>query len=124
MWHGIIESGASVQLAEQDGAIIGFGSAGPQRDASLPFSAEIGAIYVLRAAQRRRVGRRLMALMARDLLDRGHTAASLWVLEANTPARRFYETLGGREILRREEERDGFVSVGVAYGWDDLTKLL
>lgn len=124
MWQGIIEGGRSVQLAEQDGAIVGFGSAGSQPDASLPFSAEIGAIYVLRVAQRRGVGRRLMALMARDLLDRGHESASLWVLEANTPARRFYEGLGGREILRREEERDGFMSVGVAYGWDDLTRLL
>lgn len=124
MWRGIIAGGRSVQLAEQDGAIIGFGSAGPQRDLSLAFSAEIGALYVLKAAQRRRVGRRLMAMMARDLLDRGHRSASLWVLEENTPARRFYDGLGGREVIRREEERDGFVSVGVAYGWDDLTTLL
>ncbi len=124
MWHGIIAGGGGVQLAEQDGAIVGFGAAGPQRDVSLPFSAEIGAIYVLRAAQRRGVGRRLMAMMARDMLDRGHTSASLWVLEANSPARRFYEVLGGREVTRREEERDGFMSVGVAYGWDDLTRLV
>lgn len=124
MWHGIITGGRSVQLAEQDGVIVGFGSAGPQRDASLPFSAEIGALYVLKAAQRRGMGRRLMAMMARDLLDRGHTSASLWVLAANTPARRFYEALGGRAVVQREEERDGFVSVGVAYGWDDLTRLL
>lgn len=124
MWHGIIAGGGGVQLAEQDGAIVGFGAAGPQPDASLPFPAEIGALYVLKAAQRHGVGRRLMAMMARDLLDRGHSSASLWVLEANTEARRFYEALGGREVTRREEERDGFVSVGVAYGWDDLTKLL
>jgi phosphoribosylanthranilate isomerase len=124
MWHGVIGDRGGVQLAEQDGAIVGFGSAGPQRDATLAFSAEIGALYVLRAAQRRGVGRRLTALMARDLLDRGHTSASLWVLEANVPARRFYEALGGRVITRREEERDGFQSVGVAYGWEDLTRLL
>ena len=124
MWRGIIADGRSVQLAEQGGAIVGFGSAGPQPDASLPFSAEIGALYVLRAAQWRGVGRRLMAVMARDLLDRGHASASLWVLEANAPARRFYEALGGRVVTIREEERDGFRSVGVAYGWDDLRRLL
>jgi hypothetical protein len=65
-----------------------------------------------------------MAVMARDLLDRGHVSASLWVLEANAPARRFYEALGGRVVTIREEERDGFRSVGVAYGWDDLRRLL
>jgi hypothetical protein len=46
------------------------------------------------------------------------------VLQNNTPARRFYEALGGRVVTQREEERDGFRSVGVAYGWDDLTRLL
>jgi phosphoribosylanthranilate isomerase len=124
MWRGIIGDRGGVQLAEQNGAIVGFGAAGPQRDASLPFSAEIGALYVRRAAQRRGVGRRLMALMARDLLDRQYSSASLWVLERNTPARQFYEALDGRVVTRREEERDGFMSVGVAYGWDDLTRLL
>ncbi len=124
MWHRLIGTRGGVQLAEQGGAIVGFGSAGPQRDASLPFSAEVGALYVLRAAQRRGVGRRLMAMMARDLLDRGHASASLWVLEANATARRFYEALGGRVITIREEERDGFRSVGVAYGWDDVGRLL
>ena len=124
MWHGLIGGRGGVQIAEQGGAIVGFGSARPQPDASLPFSAEIGALYVLRAAQRRGIGRRLMAMMARYLLDRGHASASLWVLEANAPARRFYEALGGRIITIREEERDGFRSVGVAYGWDDLKRLL
>lgn len=124
MWRGIIGDRGGVQLAEQGGVIVGFGSAGPQRDASLPFSAEIGALYVLRVAQRRGVGRQLMAMMARDLLDRGHIAASLWVLETNAPARRFYEALGGQVITIREEERDGFSHVGVAYGWDDLRRLL
>jgi phosphoribosylanthranilate isomerase len=124
MWHGIVDGRGGVHLALLGGAIVGFGSAGPQSDASLAFSSEIGALYVLRAAQRRGVGRQLMAMMARDLLDRGHASASLWVLEANAPARRFYEALGGRVITIREEERDGFRSVGVAYGWDDLRRLV
>jgi phosphoribosylanthranilate isomerase len=123
MWRGIIRDRGGVQVAILNGAIVGFGAAGPQRDSSLPFSAEIGALYVLRATQRRGVGRRLMAMMARDLLDRGHASASLWVLEANAPARRFYEALRGRVVTVREEERDGFRSVGVAYGWDDLRGL-
>ena len=61
-----------------------------------------------------------MSALARDLLADGHVSAMLWVLENNLPARRFYERLGGREITRREQCRDGFCAIGVAYGWDDL----
>jgi phosphoribosylanthranilate isomerase len=124
MWRTVMERSADVRLAEQDGVIVGFGSSGPQRDPSLPFSGEIAAIYVLRCAQSRGVGRRLMAAMASDLLARGHVAATLWVLETNQRARRFYEALGGRELARREQRREGFTAVGVAYGWEDLRTLL
>ncbi len=124
MWHGALSRGASVHLAEQAGAIIGFGSSGPQPDASLPCSGEIRALYVLRTAQRQGVGRALMAAVARDLLAQGHASASLWVLEGNVPARRFYEALGGRELARREQQREGFSAVGIAYGWPDLNALI
>jgi hypothetical protein len=43
---------------------------------------------------------------------------SLWVLEDNGPARRFYERLGGTPIA---EKRGGLVEV--AYGWSDLRRL-
>ena len=85
---------------------------------------EFYALYVLRRAQRRGVGRVLMAAMARDRLADGHPSASLWVLETNDPARRFYAALGGREVTRRDQERQGFGAVGIAYGWDDLAVLL
>ena len=124
MWRGIIAEGGSVQLAEQDGAIVGFGSSGLQRDASLPFAGEIGDLYVLRRAQRRGIGRGLMSAMAGDLLAQGLGSASLWVLESNVAARRFYEALGGRQVARREQERQGVSGVGIAYGWQDLTALL
>jgi phosphoribosylanthranilate isomerase len=124
LWRGIIAAGGVVQLAERSGAIVGFGSSGRQRDASLPFAGEIGALYVLRRAQRLGVGRRLMAAMAADLLGQGLRSGSLWVLEGNAPARRFYEALGGRQVARREQERLGVTDVGIAYGWEDLRVLL
>jgi ribosomal protein S18 acetylase RimI-like enzyme len=90
----------------------------------LPYPGEIYAIYVLRSAQRRGVGRTLMAALARDLLAQGHASGVLWVLESNLPARRFYQALGGQEIARREQQREGFTDVGVAYAWEDLKVLL
>jgi ribosomal protein S18 acetylase RimI-like enzyme len=123
MWRDALARGSVVHLAEQHGALVGVGAGRPQSDASLPYSGEIAAIYVLRRAQRFGVGRALMAAVARDLLAQGHTGATLWVLEANSPARRFYEALGGKVVASREEERDGFRATGIAYGWPDLTVL-
>lgn len=124
MWRDAMANASTVQLAERDGAIVGFGSSGPRRDASLPHSGEIYAIYVLRSAQRLGVGRALMAALACDLLAQGHVSGVLWVLESNLPARRFYAALGGQEVARREQQRDGFTDVGVAYAWQDLKVLL
>jgi hypothetical protein len=69
------------------------------------------------------IGRALMAATAGDLLAQGHVSAMLWVLEANTPARRFYGALGGWEVAKREQQRDGFRAIGIAYAWDDLRRL-
>jgi phosphoribosylanthranilate isomerase len=124
MWRDAMARTAQVQLAIQDGEIIGFGASRPQPDPTLPFAGEISAIYVLRHAQRLGTGRRLMAAMAQDLLARSLQSASLWVLETNAPARRFYAELGGVEVARRPRIREGFSAVGVAYAWDDVRILI
>ena len=124
MWRDALAKGVVVHLAERGHAIVGFGAAGPQRDPTLPHAGEIDAVYVLQSAQHKGVGRALMAAMARDLLAQGRCSAALWVLETNTPARRFYQRLGGREIVRRQQQREGFSAVGIAYGWDDLNALI
>ena len=123
-WRRLIECGATVTLAERDGAVVGFSCGGRQRDASLAYSGEIYAVYVLQRAQRLGIGRALMAAAAGELLARDHLSAMLWVLEANALARRFYQALGGREILRREQQREGFAAVGIACAWDDLRRLV
>ena len=124
MWRDALANGTTVHLAERSGGIVGFAACGPPRDASSPPSGEIYAVYVLRAAQRQGLGRTLMSAMARELLARGYGSGVLWVLEGNDPARRFYQALGGRVIARREQRRDGFSAIGLAYAWDDLTVLI
>jgi ribosomal protein S18 acetylase RimI-like enzyme len=68
-----------------DGAgVVGFGCCGSQRSETLKetgYAGEIGAIYVLRAFQRRGLGGRLMSIMASDLMSRSRSTASLWVLK-------------------------------------------
>ena len=123
MWRAGLARGMVVHLAERHGPLVGFAAGRSQSDTSLPYSGEIAAIYVLRCAQRFGIGRALMAAVARDLLARGHSGATLWVLDTNSPARRFYEVLGGTVVASREEERDGFRATSIAYGWPDLTVL-
>jgi ribosomal protein S18 acetylase RimI-like enzyme len=117
-------------------AVAGFGSCGRQPVAALAadgFAGEFSALYLLAHQQRRGIGRRLMATMARDLLARGMQAASLWVLRDNEPARRFYEALGGEVVGQRVETVDEHLTGKhgqapevlheVAYGWPELTLL-
>ena len=127
MWRGVLAAGdAVVMVAEQAGRIVGFGSCGPQRDevlAASGFDGEIGAIYVLRADQHRGIGRAIMAALAMALADRGHAAASLWVLRDNRPACGFYAMLGGIVVGERAGTRDGLALTELAYGWCDLAAL-
>lgn len=116
------QSAVFVALAE-NGTVVGFASCGRQRNdviVEAGYKGEFSAIYILNAAQRRGVGRRLMALMAQNLLARGLDTASLWVLRNNFPSRRFYEALGGRK-LAYEGLWHGVPEV--VYGWRDLTRL-
>ena len=121
-----------------DRTIVGFGSCGRQPAPDLlagGFAGEFSALYLLAAQQRRGIGRRLMTLMAQDLLARGMQGAALWVLRDNAPARRFYEALGARRVGQRVETVDAHLTGRpgrpqadallheFAYGWPDLALL-
>jgi len=132
MWRAVLEDparygGTAIFVAEGGGGIIGFGSCGDQRDAALKaqgYDGEIGAIYVLQSHQRTGIGRALMRLLAQRLLDRGRTAARLWVLRENASARSFYERLGGVPAGEKTDEESGVTVTEMAYGWRDLSALV
>ena len=116
--------GTAILVAEHGARTIGFGACCDQRDPALAeqgYDGEFGAIYVLRDHQRGGVGSALMRLMARSLLGRGRSAASLWVLRDNGPARAFYERLGGIPVGEKMAALSGAVLRETAYGWSDLT---
>jgi GNAT superfamily N-acetyltransferase len=76
--------------------IVGFVSGGPSRDEDKrprPVG-ELGAIYVLPSAWGRGVGQSLMVEFMEWLRVSGFEEATLWVLENNPRARRFYEAAG------------------------------
>ena len=114
------ERTASVRLAESEGAVVGFVSSGPTRDPDAPEvisggggtggagatgadgpggaggTGEVYALYVAEAAAGTGVGPALLGTAVADLGDRGFRHATLWVLDSNARARRFYEREGWR----------------------------
>ena len=117
----------SVFVASRGGdAPQGFAVCGRQRTERLSkagYEGEFQAIYILQNLQGIGAGRRLMAAMARDLLERGMQSASVWVFRDNSGACRFYEALGGGEIEQGVWTGFGVTLVDVAYGWRDVRVL-
>lgn len=109
-------------VADQQGSILGYGTCHDQRTGLLHdrgFTGEVSELYVLREAQGQGLGSGLMKAMASALLEHGHRAMSLWVLEQNSHARSFYERRGGKLIAQKRNDLSE-----LAYGWSDLQSLV
>ena len=84
-------------LAEDGGRVVGFAVTGPSEDADAERStAEVYAIYLEPDRVGTGLGRDLFDHAVTDLRERGFDAITLWVLETNERARRFYEAAGWR----------------------------
>jgi len=90
-----------VLVAEDAGEVVGWASAGPGRDDDT--EGELYGLYVLPEAWGRGAGRALIAQVERDLGAR-YRDATLWVLEDNPRARRFYERAGWEHDGGRKRE--------------------
>ena len=84
-------TGWSTFVAEHDGDVVGFASVGPSRDER--DIGELYAIYVNPEDWSKGAGGTLLEHAERRLA-RDYDEATLWVLAANTRARRFYEHAG------------------------------
>jgi ribosomal protein S18 acetylase RimI-like enzyme len=121
-WHNtLVKLDRPTFVADANGAVSGFVSGGDVLWSGLSTGGEISALYLLEAIKRRGVGRALLNAMLAELAARGIRSAGLRVLTDNTPARRFYEAMGGRLGDARQDRRGDFVFDEVAYIWDDLT---
>jgi GNAT superfamily N-acetyltransferase len=107
---------AGTLVIETGPEIVGFAGVCPSRDDDAdPLTVgEIPAIYLLAAHWGTGSGRRLMAAAVAMLGDGGYRAATLWVLDTNERARRFYRAGGWRA--------DGAVKQDVSHGIE-LTEL-
>ena len=108
-WRGEVEARvplSSTLVAESDDGIAGFVDVRPSRDddAEPERTAELTAIYVAPRAWGVGAGRLLMAEALERLRRLGFEEATLWVLEDNPRARRFYEITGWQNDGSVKEE--------------------
>ena len=109
---------SGVLVADEGGSLLGFVSWFPSRDADAASDqvAEIGAIYLLPAAWGTGTGRRLMAAALGGLASAGYRQVTLWVLESNARARRFYDAGGwSADGTAKLDESLGFPLAEVRY---------
>ena len=95
-WRRVLAEGRSeLYVGAADSSIAGFSSFGPSRDADAPVGrAELWALYAHPRAWSTGVGRELWLASLARLRSQGHSSASLWVLQQNARAMKFYSAAG------------------------------
>ncbi len=72
------------------------------RDVDMPGYAELICIHSLQSQWRQGYGSRMMTAVLRDAAAAGYKKILLWVFEANTRARKFYEAQGFSPTEKRK----------------------
>lgn len=114
-WQERLQAGVIAWVVESDNKIIGFASICPTRDTDNDPKkvAEISAIYLLPEFWRKELGQQLCQVVFDKVLDKGFKEITVWVLESNNQARRFYETVGFCETGDRQTDHIGCESLQV-----------
>jgi GNAT superfamily N-acetyltransferase len=102
----------------EGGPPLGFAMTGPERDRSprSPARGELWAINIAPDAWGQGLGRVLLRAAEQALSDAGHRDAILWVVAANTRARRFYAQSGwDADGAEKRDARPGFEVHEVRY---------
>ncbi|MDR0342291.1 MAG: GNAT family N-acetyltransferase [Nocardiopsaceae bacterium] len=105
-------------VADAGDRLAGFAHFCPSRDedADPARTGELSSIYLLPESWGRGVGRQLMAAALAGLARAGYGQATLWVLDSNDRARRFYRVAGWAvDGAVKEEEGPGFTLTEVRY---------
>lgn len=112
-----------VYVAEDaDGEIVGFASAGPSREADLPYRGEVYTIYLRDDFHGRGIGKQLFASTVAGVQEVRGPSVIVWCLSAN-PSRFFYEHMGGALVARRTGRVGASPVEEVGYGWADASAL-
>jgi len=104
----LVEPGWTTVVAEQDDQVLGYAVYGSTRDQDRDGYGELAALYVHPDQWGGGVGSALTSAVRAALRTQGYEHVTLWVLDTNDAARRFYEHRGWR--------RDGDAAAPVGQG--------
>lgn len=118
-WRAKFDEGALVfsVVLESGGRLVGFASGQRHDDEPRGYDGELNKIYLLRAFQRRGLGRRMLCAAAERFLAKGVSSMLLFG-DARSPSNGFYEAMGAQRLVAPDGEFHG------GYGWPDLDKLV
>ena len=120
LWLAVLDGGV---VGFADGGVVGFADGGKARLPNDNCDGQVFGIYLLASAQRRGIGRQLVAKVFADLRANHYTSARVEVLKGNTPAILFYEQLGATFVREAPFQMLGESLVEWIYVWRTLPQL-
>ncbi|MFB5166987.1 GNAT family N-acetyltransferase [Parageobacillus toebii] len=123
LWkRGLQQQKHYIFVVEEDGNVCGFISGGKNRATQgkkAKYKGEIYAIYLLKEAQGKGYGTKLVKALVDDFQRERIRSMVVWVL-ADNPSRRFYERLGGEKIAEEVVDIGGKKLMEWCYGWKSI----
>jgi L-amino acid N-acyltransferase YncA len=123
LWQrGLQQPKHSIFVVEEDGNVCGFISGGKNRATQgkeAEYEGEIYAIYLLKKAQGKGYGTKLVKALVDDFQHKRIRSMVVWVL-ADNPSRLFYERLGGEKIAEKVVDIGGKKLTEWCYGWKSI----
>ncbi|HSW93002.1 MAG TPA: GNAT family N-acetyltransferase [Gammaproteobacteria bacterium] len=123
MWKTLLEKNITVLVLENDNNLVGFVSFCPCRDQDVDplIVAEISAIYIVPDEWRKGFGKLLLKAAISELKKNGFNVTTLWVIENNQQAKKFYEAMGFKNSFEiKILQRDNYTLHEVKYVKDLL----
>jgi ribosomal protein S18 acetylase RimI-like enzyme len=124
-WHKILREGNSgVWLAHDDQTpCLGLCSFDALRSKEVEADGQITALYLLQSAQRKGIGRALIAISMEQMIARNYESACVEVLKEN-PAEKFYLAMGGKLACTAHVQEFGVEIVESVYVWTNLAQAM
>jgi ribosomal protein S18 acetylase RimI-like enzyme len=116
-WKEIEIQNNDILLVAEGNSLVGFVAVWCR---PIPF---IDNLHVRPPERSKKIGSDLMKAVAKELINKGHKTAYLWVFESNERAIRFYERLGGIQKEQSMKNVFGYDVLSRKIEWDDLSTI-
>ena len=116
-WSEIEIQNEDIVLVAEENSLVGFAAVWCR---PIPF---IDNLHVRPSQRSKRIGSALMKEVAKELINKGHKTAYLWVFESNEKAIRFYERLGGAQKEQSMKDVFGCDVLSRKIEWDNLSTI-